>query len=60
MTPAQVAAQKAVEAANNQKSRCELPVGSVGFCEQFMLSLAFILYVCILYVWLCLCILQEN
>lgn len=28
MTPAQVAAQMAVDAANNQKSRCELPVDS--------------------------------
>lgn len=38
MTAAQVAAQMAVEAANNQKSRCELPVDSVGLCEQFMLA----------------------
>lgn len=36
MTAAQVAAQMAVEAANNQKSRCELPVDSVGLCEHFM------------------------
>lgn len=38
MTAAQVAAQMAVEAANNQKSRCELPVDSVGLCEHFMLA----------------------
>lgn len=38
MTAAQVAAQMAVEAANSQKSRCELLVDSVGLCEQFMLA----------------------
>lgn len=27
-----------MEAANNQKSRCELPEGSLGLCEQFILA----------------------
>lgn len=38
MTAALAAAQMAVEAANNQKSRCELPVDCVGLCEQFLLA----------------------
>lgn len=46
MTAAQVAAQMAVEAANNQKSRCELGVHSVGLWETIYVSWAFSLYVC--------------
>uniref|UniRef100_A0A667X887 Mediator of RNA polymerase II transcription subunit 25 n=1 Tax=Myripristis murdjan TaxID=586833 RepID=A0A667X887_9TELE len=39
MTAAQAAAQMAVEAANNQKSRCELPgQHSVGFCQHHLMS----------------------
>lgn len=48
MTAAQVAAQMAVEAANNQKSRCELPMDSVGLCEQFMLAeLLVVVFLCL-------------
>lgn len=36
MTAAQMAAQMAVDIANNQKSRCELVMGSVGLCQQFV------------------------
>lgn len=54
MTAAQIAAQMAVDIANNQKSRCELAMDSVGLCQQFMLAkLSCISSVYILYVFYC-------
>uniref|UniRef100_I3JTV4 Mediator of RNA polymerase II transcription subunit 25 n=1 Tax=Oreochromis niloticus TaxID=8128 RepID=I3JTV4_ORENI len=38
LAAAQVAAQIVMEAANSQKNRCELPEGSLGLCEQFILA----------------------
>uniref|UniRef100_A0A672ZRS1 Mediator of RNA polymerase II transcription subunit 25 n=1 Tax=Sphaeramia orbicularis TaxID=375764 RepID=A0A672ZRS1_9TELE len=52
MAAAQAAAQMALEAANNQKSRCELPVHSVGLCENFLqakLVVVLSLFACCMY-----------
>lgn len=53
MTAAQVAAQMAVEAANVQKSRCELPVGLRGHLGTIYVSQDFSCTVCLNTVSVC-------